>query len=325
MLAFAAKLAGPLVALVAVAFPASEAVDRTPEHSFEENLARFTQRHVAMIPPGPAPPPLPSVHIPRPSEPARKDAFAAVGPQIDALLAEHPEAQLGVAVRWSNGETLYMRNANAPFPMASVAKVYMLVAYLERLQREQRIPDPEEYEQLTWMIEISDNDAAEEIWRALGGIEAMQGYLNRIGMPPMTEPALTNPDESAEVEAWGDTGQTAAQMSLFLARLHEGELLDDFYTRLAGMLLAGIAEDQTWGVPSGVEVLDPGATVLFKNGWYPDDTDDLWRINTAGIVVPDNGTQPYVIVVFGQGFASWGGGIEVVDQVAALVNRVMLS
>jgi beta-lactamase class A len=322
MLAFAAKLAGPLVALVAVAFPASLAVERTPEHSFTENLARYSSSRAQILRQPPAPQ-LPSIRVPRPSEPSKKDAFTTVGPQIDALLAEQPEAQVGIAVRWSNGETLYLRNANEPFPMASVAKVYMLVAYLERLATEHRTPDPEEFDLLTSMIEVSDNDSAQEIWDALGGLDAMQGYLHSIGMRPFTDPPSAAQDAGDEEGAWGDASQTASQMSLFLARLREGELLDPISTQLASSFLGAVVEEQSWGVSSKVDQLDPGAKVLFKNGWYPTD-DGRWRINTAGIILPDNGTLPYVIVIFGHGFESWQSGIDTVDAISALLNQVML-
>jgi hypothetical protein len=94
-------------------------------------------------------------------------------------------------------------------------------------------------------------------------------------------------------------------------------------TQLAGILLSKIVEEQSWGITAGVEQADRGAAVQFKNGWYPDD-DGYWRVNTAGIVLPANGTQPYVVVVFGQGFDSWQGGIDTVNSIAALLNKVML-
>jgi hypothetical protein len=113
-------------------------------------------------------------------------------------------------------------------------------------------------------------------------------------------------------------------MSLFLARLREGEILDPMNTWLAGMFLSAIVEEQTWGVTAGVDQLDPGATVQFKNGWYPDDEGEGWRINSVGTVIPSNGTQPYVVVIFGQGLDTWDGGIATVNAIADLLNQVML-
>jgi hypothetical protein len=111
-------------------------------------------------------------------------------------------------------------------------------------------------------------------------------------------------------------------MSLFLARLWQKELLSPENTRLANTLLADVVEEQKWGVSTKVDVLDPQAKVLFKNGWYPAD-DGTWRINTAGVVVPGVG-QPYVLVIFGQGFDTWREGIDTVDAVAAIINQIML-
>ena len=85
-----------------------------------------------------------------------KEDLSGIGAAIDDLLQAQPGARLGVAVRWSNGETLYMRNAQEPFPLASVAKTYMLVAYLDRLENENRVPNEDEMELLRSMIDVSD-------------------------------------------------------------------------------------------------------------------------------------------------------------------------
>lgn len=317
MLAFAAKLAGVSVVLGALMFFATAA----PLPADGRTPAQFADGD------GPAPRPAlpltPATELLfRAFEDVRHDKFATLNPAISALLEQQPEARIGVALRWSNGETLFMRNAREPFPLASVAKVYMLVAYLDRLQREHRGPDEDEVEILSSMIDVSDNDSAEEIWASLGGIEGMQQYLSRIGMEPLTQAPPAGDGGDDDPEAWGDAGQSAAQMSLFLARLWQRELLDREYTQLARWFLGGVVEEQSWGVPTNVAELDPVAKVLFKNGWYPTD-DGYWRINSAGIVVPGQG-EPYVLVLFGDGFESWSQGIEAVNTVAAMINGILL-
>lgn len=317
MPAFAAKLAGPLLVLGAL-LPLFAVAGRVPEQSLSATLGEFTGAHVA---PKTMPPLSSAAPAGRLQEDERQDDFSKLGPAIEALLQDQPAAKLGVAVRWSNGETLYLRNSGEPFPLASVAKVYMLVAYLDRLEREHRGPDESEVDLLRSMIDVSDNDAAEEIWHALGGLDAMQRYLARIGMQPLTEPP-EGQDWDDEQEAWGDASQTASQMSLFLARLWQRELLDPEYTQLARLLLDGVVEEQAWGVTTGVDTLDPIAKVLFKNGWYPTD-DGYWRINSAGIVIPGQG-EPYVLVIFGRGFESWSDGVEVVNAIASMINALLL-
>ncbi len=327
MLAFAAKLAGLLVV-----FGALTSLAMASAHAQEPpGPSRFSPAT-----PLPTTTPAPNLTLPfmraldvarRPFEhlfqESRSDKFAAVGPVIDALVAAQPEARLGVAVRWSNGETMFMRNAREPFPLASVAKVYMLVAYLDRLEREGRGPDEAEVDMLSSMIDVSDNGSAEEIWNALGGIDGMQQYLSRIGMEPLDQPMpASGGGGEDDPEAWGDAGQSASQMSLLLARLWQRELLDSEYTDLAAWFLGGVIEEQSWGVPTEVAGLDPLANVLFKNGWYPTD-DGRWRINSVGIVIPGQG-QPYVLVILGEGFESWSQGIETVNAVAAMINRLLL-
>jgi hypothetical protein len=110
-------------------------------------------------------------------------------------------------------------------------------------------------------------------------------------------------------------------MSLFLARLWQKELLNADFTQLARTILGSVVEEQAWGVTTDVDILDSGAKVLFKNGWYP--VKGTWRINSAGIVIPTRG-EPYVIVILGDGFDSWSDGIETVNGVAVAINRLLL-
>jgi hypothetical protein len=319
MLAFAAKLAGSLLVLgVIVASPIF--VDGSAEQFLTENLARYASSHFGSSPEQPAAAAV--APVPRWRFRQDKDDFSAVGPAIDALLQSQPTAELGVAVRWSNGETLYLRNAREPFALASVAKTYMLVAYLHRLQIENRDPDENEMALLRSMIDVSDNDSAQEIWDALGGLDAVQSYLGSIGMKPLVPPIPDASEELGEArESWGDVSQTPLEMSIFLARLWQQELLSPEKTELTRSLLGSVVEEQSWGVTTDVDILDPAAKVLFKNGWYPED--DGWRINSAGIIIPAQG-EPYVLVIFGRGFDTWKDGVETVNGVAGLINHVLL-
>jgi hypothetical protein len=62
--------------------------------------------------------------------------------------------------------------------------------------------------------------------------------------------------------------------------------------------------------------------VLLKDGWYPDD--DGWLVNSAGLVTPSSSATPYAIVVLGEGFSSYDEGLEVVNDVAAMANGLLL-
>jgi hypothetical protein len=323
MLAFVAKLAGPLLILLALGASGFVVADRAPERSFPENLASYSQSFAASAPSRPETPLLAPLRVRPPRLTDPKEDLSGIGPAIDDLLQAQPGARLGVAVRWSNGETLYMRNAQEPFPLASVAKTYMLVAYLDRLENENRVPNEDEMELLRSMIDVSDNESAQEIWDSLGGLDAMQAYLGSIGMKPLIPPPLEaeGDNSTTQSESWGDVSQSASEMSLFLARLWQKELLNADFTQIARTILGSVVEEQAWGVTTDVDVLDPEAQVLFKNGWYP--SDGSWRINSAGIVIPAQG-EPYVIVIFGDGFDSWSDGVETVNGVAVAINRLLL-
>jgi beta-lactamase class A len=231
--------------------------------------------------------------------------------RIDELLDALP-GRAGVAIL-RDGQAVFVRDEGHPYRLASVAKLFILAAYLDRLSAEQRPPDDWEYGLLESMIAYSDNDAAEYFWEVLGGNQAVQAFLNSRGFFDF---------RPAEDDSWGDGADTPTEVAAFLTRLTDGSLLDPDSTTLALRLLGEVTEAQRWGVTAGVAMEDPDATVLLKDGWYPDD--DGWLVNSAGLVTPSSGSTPYAIVVLGEGFPSYDEGLEVVNDMAAMANGLLL-
>ncbi len=248
---------------------------------------------------------------PLPESPATVLNFDELQTAIDLMLLRYP-GRISVSVLSEQG-FVFGRDAGSPFVLASVVKIYLLAGYLDFLAQQPREPDALESFMLEAMIGWSDNDAAEYIWQLLGRTEAMQLYLESRGLSGLL---------AADDDSWGGSSASTADLALFLSQLASGLLLDEGRTNYAMSLLSSVEVSQRWGVTSGLQEVDPEAAVFLKNGWYPEF--EGWRVNSAGLIVPTTGAAPYVIVVFGDGFADFDDGVEVIESIARLANGLML-
>jgi beta-lactamase class A len=179
------------------------------------------------------------------------------------------------------GAVKFETDPNERHTLASVAKVYILAAFLDTVSSEGRMPTDYENTLLEDMIEWSDNDAATELWALAGGREGLRAFLarERVNRPIM-------PDD----ESWGDLRASARDVAALLLNLYKGRLLDEEYTQLALGYMADVADDQAWGV--GLARHDD-EEVYLKNGWYPEE--DGWIVNSAGIVAA--GACEHIVVL----------------------------
>jgi hypothetical protein len=123
-----------------------------------------------------------------------------------------------------------------------------LVAYLNRLP--DRALTAADRRLLKPMIIRSDNDAATTV-RNITGPGRVYGVARRAGMTRFVLKAN-----------WGDTLITAADQARLFARIDR--LVTQRHRAYARALLAGIVEEQRWGVPPAVP---DGWRVFFKGGW----------------------------------------------------------
>jgi hypothetical protein len=221
---------------------------------------------------------------------------------------EASESEVGVAVLGPDGAPVMSVAAEEQFVLASVSKLYLLVAYLDRLYQTEQKPSDADMAVLQPMIQSSDNDSATAVWNRIGGEEGLLAFLAAKGLPPV---------EPAEEDAWGTLQASPAQVADLLWRLESGSLLDPESTQLALVLLSDILADQSWGVSAGAD--QPSTEVFLKNGWYPET--DGWRVNSAGIIqTPDEG---YVLVIFSYPNDSLEEAIALLESVAAPINDYM--
>jgi hypothetical protein len=109
-------------------------------------------------------------------------------------------------------------------------------------------------------------------------------------------------------------------LALLLAKLELGEILNPALRSLAIDLLQSVDPSQQWGITAPVsdQGLD-GAEVALKNGWWW--VESGWWVNSAGIVVPDDGTPAYAIAILTSEQPSWSYGIETIEEVAAMIHQ----
>jgi hypothetical protein len=216
--------------------------------------------------------------------------------------------EAGVAVVGKDGELLLGANEEQPFVLASVAKVYILAAYLDQLEGAALSLDDNDVALLDAMIRYSDNDSATTLWNAVGGEEGIVAFLESRGLPPV---------RPVEDDAWGTLSAPASEVADLFWRLVYGRLLGPESTEVARELLSDIDPDQSWGVSAGAGLAEED--VLLKNGWYPET--EGWRINSAGAVEDTGGG--YVMVVLTYRSDTLREGIGLVELIASRINGLM--
>jgi Beta-lactamase enzyme family len=188
---------------------------------------------------------------------------------------------------------------------ASVAKVMILGALLHELAAEGRQLSPEQSELAEEMITQSDDTAASDLWGEVGPA-AMQNFLNLAGMTQTTlGPGIY----------WGLTQVDAHdEMRLLRLLVTPNTVLNPAARDYELKLMADVTPSQRWGVPAGAPA---DVTVHVKNGWLPDP--DLWVINSIGDFTSHDGDTSIVILT--EENPSMPYGIDTVQGAAEAINR----
>jgi hypothetical protein len=189
------------------------------------------------------------------------------------------------------------------FPAASLSKAMLLVAELRRLARAGRHLDAGTRALLAPMIRLSDNDAADAIYRRVGD----RGLLG------VARPARMRAFGPAGW--WSEARLTPADHARFFRRF--GALTPRRWRPYARGLLADVVASQSWGIPAALR--PRGWRVLFKGGWRPTGTGSL--VHQAALL--ERGRRRLAIVILTDGNPSHAYGTETVRGIAArLLGRV---
>ncbi len=172
-----------------------------------------------------------------PTASARRAAFA---------WASRRAGDVAVAVVDSRGRA-YGYHEQRSFITASVVKAMLLVAYLRRHDT----VDPAMRATLTRMITVSDNAAADAVYRSVGR-EGLARFADRAGMRSFRASG-----------AWILCRVAAADMARFFRDMER--YIPSQHRSFANGLLAGVVSYQRWGIPAAAGPL--GYRVYFKPGW----------------------------------------------------------
>lgn len=245
-------------------------------------------------------------------------SFDVLSPALEKYLSGLGQATSAVAYDVTRGR-YYTYNMNGRFITGSSIKVPVMLTFLDRVESEGRQPNNTENCLLRLMIEESDNDATSAFYYGYpysacpGSFESVGAagiakYLNKIGVAGLY-PFPT---------AFGYSTITPLTMVHLLTLLHDGKILNQQDRNLALKLMENIDPAQQIGV--GYTAPD-GAVVAMKDGWLQG-PDDLWAVNTSGILTLDDET--YIISVYSDEQNTIDDGCSIANHICSVVASALL-
>ncbi|MFC4035297.1 serine hydrolase [Streptomyces polygonati] len=269
-------------------------------------------------PPASPPPPPPS---PSPSATVRATPAASTAPPPDPQQAlaraieDVPgsgDGKLSVGVADLDGPakaTYDSDSGDRAYDTASIVKVDILATLLLQHQHAGTNLSAGQRNLATSMIEVSDNDAAEALWEAIGGAPGLGSANATLGLRHTV---------GGDGDLWGLTQTTAAdQLTLLRAVFGAGgSPLSAASRTYMKSLMTSISAGQRWGV-SAADSDDAGYAL--KNGWLQRSATGLWDINSIGLVTYDG--HRLLISVLSSGQGSEGKGIDLVEAAASAAAK----
>lgn len=202
---------------------------------------------------------------------------------------------LSVAVKDRRSGRVWTYNAGMRNECASIIKVLILASVCWRAQAAGRGLTAWEQGQASIMIRYSDNTAATNLWRSVGGAPGVQAMANRLGMY-----------QTRTSTAWGLTTTSAYDQMLLMNEIcWNGRVLRSGHRSYIISLMGSVSTGQRWGVGSY------GASQV-KNGWLP--YNGQWRINSIGHVGGNYRNHTLAIL---QRTPTMEIGVNVANRVAA--------
>ncbi|NBM20459.1 hypothetical protein GUY61_33975, partial [Streptomyces sp. GC420] len=191
------------------------------------------------------------------------------------------------------------------YDSASVVKVIVLAALLQKAAEENRSLTSREVTLTKAMITTSDNDATTSLWRQLG-VPRIQRFLTSAGMT-QTVPGADG--------YWGLTQITARdQQKLLKILTYRNTVLSTNSRTYALDLMNKVVSSQRWGAPAGAPA---SARIHVKNGWLPRATHG-WRVHSMAAFT-GNG-HDYGITVLTWNNNSMDSGVATIQAVARAIH-----
>ncbi|MEV4006045.1 serine hydrolase [Actinomadura sp. NPDC049753] len=217
-----------------------------------------------------------------------------------ALSISVREASTGLSYSYGDG----LRTATA-----SIVKVDIVMALLLQAQHERRALTSGEKALAERAIKVSDNGAASELWRSIGGARGLASANRRFGLRD-TEPGPGG--------SWGSTTTSAAdQIRLLTALTSANSPLGSASRRYVRRLMGDVAPEQAWGVGAA------GTDAEVKNGWLPRERHGgAWTVNSIGIVAIAGRT--FLLAALSERDPTMRDGVEALEHVCRTVAAALV-
>ncbi len=219
-----------------------------------------------------------------------------------------------IAVEDLNTNQTWTYGQGGPQDEASIVKLDLLEALLARDTASGQSLSSQDQALSQTMIEDSDNNAATDLWEALGSAPGIRAFNLQVGLQNTT-PSSCIMCPGFPWPGWGLSMTTPLdQLQLLREVVEPNAVLTTEDRTFALQLLENVTPDQRWGVSNGVP---SNATVALKNGWLPlNDADSDWQINSIGWVSGDG--RNYLLAVLTTGNPTESYGIDTIDQLSTL-------
>ncbi|MEO3858788.1 serine hydrolase [Acrocarpospora sp. B8E8] len=227
-------------------------------------------------------------------------------------LVAHRPGQVAVMVMVKDlitGATVGYQSTRKDQITASGSKVDILLTLLRQARAEHRELTAAEQATAEDMIRHSDNLAADDLYRRIGGAAGLESTYRQLGLTD------TAPGPS---HFWGGTTTSPADRVRLLTALVKGSqglAPEDRAYVLA--LMEQVEPAQKWGISAGAR---PGDRVALKNGWTSRAfVDNTWAVTSYGRVFGPG--RDFLISVQSDIQPTMETGIATIEQVSALVSR----
>ncbi len=201
--------------------------------------------------------------------------FATMGNTIQSVIQQYPGMDIGVAVIDIKTNEAQAYGVGDPFVAASTAKLLTALAYLHDVEQgtaslDQQVGSMNAQSAMEAMIVDSDNAAWKNFNNTVMSHTELAQYATSIG--------LNNYDPDANTT-------TPSNIAVLLSNLYQEKLVNQEHTQLLLSYMARAKE-----VEFIINSVPAGTKVYHKPGYLVD------RMHDAAII--DNGTRPYVLVIF---------------------------
>jgi hypothetical protein len=206
--------------------------------------------------------PLPAVPEAPPTPPtAGLDGLDARVRQATADAAKSGANIETVVLDRNTGQTISNGNTK-PFPIASVAKLFIADDLLMQASKGQTTLSPADRQSLDVMLRSSDDSAAQTFWNRGGGNAILARVKARYGLPGTTAPSNGH---------WDVTTSTASDLVQYYGKLLDGS--GGLPPEQANVIIGNLAQStptgtdgypQRFGIPEGLYA-EP---VAVKQGWF---------------------------------------------------------